>query len=104
MASMPRPLDDRELHYPEWFSAFLADRAIRKPSAHTAKAYRQDFLAIATLLAGDAARVADLAPAAITKDAMRAAFAEFADAISRSRSGGAGRRGIRCATSSTPMS
>jgi len=80
MASVPRPLDDRELRCPEWFSAFLVDRAIRKPSAHTAKAYRQDFLAIATLLAGDAARVADLAPAAITKDAMRAAFAEFADA------------------------
>ena len=27
-------------------------RAIRKPSPHTAKAYRQDFAAIATLFAG----------------------------------------------------
>jgi hypothetical protein len=30
---------------------FLGDRAVRKPSQHTAKAYRQDFEAIATLLA-----------------------------------------------------
>jgi hypothetical protein len=37
--------------YPGWFIDFLADRAIRKPSPHTAKAYRQDFEAIATLLA-----------------------------------------------------
>jgi hypothetical protein len=38
--------------YPDWFAGFLADRAIRKPSPHTAKAYRQDFTAIATLLGG----------------------------------------------------
>ena len=37
---------------PEWFAAFLADRGTRKPSAHTLKAYRQDFDAIATLIAG----------------------------------------------------
>ena len=37
---------------PECFAAFLADRGSRKPSAHTLKAYRQDFDAIATLLAG----------------------------------------------------
>jgi hypothetical protein len=30
----------------------LADRTIRKPSRHTAKAYRQDFEAIAILVAG----------------------------------------------------
>ena len=82
MASATCAPDDRELRYPQWFLAFLADRAIRKPSAHTARAYRQDFMAIATLLAGEAGRVTDLAPAAITKDAMRAAFAEFADAHS----------------------
>ena len=58
----------------------MADRAIRKPSPHTAKAYRQDFTAIATLLAGDPGRVAVLTPAVITKDAMRAAFASCADA------------------------
>ncbi len=34
---------------PEWFAAFLADRGTRKPSAHTIKAYRQDFDAIAAL-------------------------------------------------------
>ena len=31
--------------------AFMADRAIRKPSPHTTKSYRQNFGAIATLLA-----------------------------------------------------
>ena len=39
-----------------WFEQFLADRGIRKPSAHTLKAYRQDFDAIAALLAGDTPR------------------------------------------------
>lgn len=38
--------------YPGWFDEILADRAIRKPSPHTAKAYRQDFEAIATLVMG----------------------------------------------------
>jgi hypothetical protein len=38
---------------PGWFEAFLADRGTRKPSAHTMKAYRQDFDAIATLIVGD---------------------------------------------------
>ena len=36
--------------FPEWFSQFLNDRQTRKPSAHTMKAYRQDFIAIATLV------------------------------------------------------
>ena len=40
-ATLPEP------DFPQWFSAFLADRAVRKPSPHTAKAYRQDFAAIA---------------------------------------------------------
>jgi integrase/recombinase XerC len=35
---------------PPWFDDFLIDRAARKPSTHTMKAYRQDFLAIADLL------------------------------------------------------
>ena len=61
---------------PEWFSQFLNDRQTRKPSAHTMKAYRQDFIAIATLLAGgDPSR---LAVADITKDSMRSAFAAYA--------------------------
>lgn len=65
--------------YPQWFSAFLADRAVRKPSPHTAKAYRQDFASIAELLAGHRAQMAQLEPSDITKDAMRAAFAAYAE-------------------------
>ena len=62
--------------FPEWFTQFLNDRQTRKPSAHTMKAYRQDFIAIATLVTGgDPAR---LATADITKDSMRTAFAEYA--------------------------
>jgi site-specific recombinase XerC len=57
---------------------FLADRAIRKPSPHTAKAYRQDFTATATLLAGDIVAMADLPPQSITKDEIRRAFATYA--------------------------
>lgn len=65
--------------FPQWFLAFLTDRAVRKPSPHTAKAYRQDFAAIAQLMAADCARIGELTPAAITKEAMRAAFAVYAD-------------------------
>ena len=65
--------------YPQWFSAFLADRAVRKPSQHTAKAYRQDFASIAKLIASDRAEIVQLEPADITKDAMRAAFAVYAE-------------------------
>jgi hypothetical protein len=57
--------DGVEASRPEWFAAFLADRGTRKPSAHTIKAYRQDFDAIATLIAGSAlalTRTAPLAP------------------------------------------
>ena len=46
---------------PEWFAAFLADRGTRKPSAHTLKAYRQDFDAIAALIVGGDGPVADAA-------------------------------------------
>ncbi len=61
---------------PAWFVEFLNDRQTRKPSAHTMKAYRQDFVAIATLATGgDPAR---LAVSDITKDSMRAAFAAYA--------------------------
>jgi hypothetical protein len=35
--------------FPQWFTQFLNDRQTRKPSAHTMKAYRQDFVAIAVL-------------------------------------------------------
>jgi len=53
---------------------FLADRGTRKPSAHTLEAYRQDFDAIAALVTGDAAAVAQMSLADITTDSMRTAF------------------------------
>jgi hypothetical protein len=51
---------------PAWFSNFLDDRQTRKPSAHTMKAYRQDFIAVATLITGG--NPVDLAITDITKD------------------------------------
>jgi hypothetical protein len=48
----PPHADGVEASRPQWFAAFLADRGTRKPSAHTLKAYRQDFDPIATLIAG----------------------------------------------------
>lgn len=74
-----RSTDSSESAYPQWFSAFLADRAVRKPSPHTTKAYRQDFAAIAKLLAADRSQIDQLTPADITKDAMRAAFGTYAE-------------------------
>src|SRR6267154_2406637 len=65
--------------YPQWFSAFISDRATRKPSPHTAKAYRQDFSAIAAQLVGAGSRVGELRPPDITKNAMRGAFAAYAE-------------------------
>src|SRR4029077_17692535 len=62
--------------FPEWFSQFLNDRQTRKPSAHTMKAYRQDFIAIAPLVTdGDPAR---LVGAGIKKNLVRTAFAGYA--------------------------
>lgn len=63
--------------HPAWFTAFLHDRQTRKPSPNTMKAYRLDFVTVAGLVTGgDPAhmRVVD-----ITKDAMRAAFAAYAE-------------------------
>jgi integrase/recombinase XerC len=61
---------------PDWFTQFLNDRQTRKPSAHTMKAYRQDFIAIATLITdGDPLR---LTIVDITKQTMRTAFAAYA--------------------------
>lgn len=62
--------------FPEWFTRFLNDRQTRKLSTHTMKAYRQDFIAIATLVASG--NPAQLAVADITKDSMRSAFATYA--------------------------
>jgi integrase/recombinase XerC len=62
--------------FPDWFTDFLNDRQTRKPSAHTMKAYRQDFIAIARLVTnGDPAQVKVID---ITKDSMRTAFAGYA--------------------------
>jgi len=63
---------------PGWFDEFLADRAIRKPSPHTAKGYRQDFAAIAALVAGTGEDLAHLPATELTKDSLRAAFAAYA--------------------------
>jgi site-specific recombinase XerD len=79
--SRSSPDDARHLNpgFPHWFNAFLVDRGVRKPSPHTAKAYRQDFAAIAELLAGDRARIETLTPASITREALSAAFAAYAE-------------------------
>ncbi len=74
----PGPPARTDADRPEWFRAFLADRSTRKPSPHTVDAYRRDFDAIAAVLAGGPEHLAALEPAAITKDAMRQAFAIFA--------------------------
>lgn len=76
------PPSGPQLACPGWFTEFLADRAVRKPSPHTIKAYRQDFEAIATLLAGSADFVADLQTGELTKEDLRRAFAAYADAHS----------------------
>jgi integrase/recombinase XerC len=62
--------------FPNWFTQFLNDRQTRKPSAHTTKAYRQDFIAIANLMTDG--NPAWLTMADITKDSMRHAFAAYA--------------------------
>jgi integrase/recombinase XerC len=64
---------------PDWFRAFLTDRATRKPKPHTLQAYRQDFDAIAALVADDPQQIAVLIPPSITKDSMRQAFAAYAE-------------------------
>lgn len=78
MAAAPGRHNELETSYPYWFLAFLNDRAVRKPSPHTAKAYRQDFAAIATLMAGGQGSVATLTADVVTKEAMQAAFAAYA--------------------------
>ena len=64
---------------PAWFEAFLADRGTRKPSAHTMKAYRQDFDAIATLIIGVEEPVAGMPLRAICTDQLRTGFAGYAE-------------------------
>lgn len=79
---MPVPISARQqppLPCPGWFTDFLTDRAVRKPSPHTIKAYRQDFETISILIAGTAAAVAALHVDEVNKDSLRAAFAAYAD-------------------------
>jgi integrase/recombinase XerC len=64
---------------PAWFEAFLADRGTRKPSAHTMKAYRQYFDAIATLIVGDEEPVAGMPLSAISTDQLRTGFAGYTE-------------------------
>ncbi len=63
---------------PEWFVTFLSDRGTQKRSAHTLAAYCRDFDAIAEIIVGgtdlEALRLTD-----INREALRAAFALFAD-------------------------
>lgn len=63
-----------------WFGAFLAARSSAKPSAHTLRAYCQDFDAIYALMlsarGGPTGRV--LSPDDITCDTVREAFSRYA--------------------------
>ena len=63
---------------PEWLAASLADRGTRKPSAHTMKAYRQDFDAIAALIVGSGSDLSAMPLSDITTASMRSAFAQYA--------------------------
>src|SRR5258705_4713731 len=77
---MPKGPDRRgdcQVLRPERFAAFLADRGTRKPSAHTLKACRQDFDAIATLMA-HGQDLSGVPVEAITVDTLRTAFAQYA--------------------------
>lgn len=76
-ATDPRKLST--LAHPGWFTDFLANCAIRKPSPHTAKAYRQDFAAIATLVAGSTESLAGLRTNELNVGNLRAAFAGYAE-------------------------
>jgi integrase/recombinase XerC len=78
-SSSHRTSDTAQVQRPQWFAAFLADRGTRKPSAHTMKAYRQDFDAIATLIAGaDPSDLSRMSLGEITTGSMRTAFAQYA--------------------------
>lgn len=77
--SRSAPQQAQQLAFPGWFTDFLADRAVRKPSPHTTKAYRQDFEAIAILIAGAADDVEGLRTNELTRDTLRAVFAAYAD-------------------------
>jgi len=52
MPNGPEGRGDSQVSRPERFAAFLADGGTRKPSAHTLKAYCQDFDAITAGIVG----------------------------------------------------
>jgi hypothetical protein len=105
MADAPSRTDTTDVSRPDWFEAFLADRGTRKPSVHTMKAYRQDFDAIATVIAGgDTSDVLRMSLGDITTDTMRTVFAQYAKTHEARRFNGAGRPGTCCARFSTPRS
>jgi site-specific recombinase XerC len=79
MAELPGQTGNTDVPRPEWFGAFQADRGTRKPSMHTMKAYRQDFDAIANLVAGDSDGVSRMSLGDITTESLRAAFAQYAE-------------------------
>ncbi len=96
MADVAGKTDTTDVSRPDWFAAFLADRGTRKPSAHTIEADRQDFDAIATLVA-DGGDLSQMSLGDITTDIMRTAFAQYAKTheaatIQRCRDPGAARR------------
>jgi site-specific recombinase XerD len=64
---------------PSFFTEFMADRGTRKPSPHTLKAYRQDFDAIAKIIAEGTAHPC-ISLSDITTEKMRRAFALYANA------------------------
>jgi integrase/recombinase XerC len=79
---MPNGPDRRghsQVSRPEWFATFLADRGTRKPSAHTLKAYRQDFDAITAVIVGSDKDLSAMSLGDITTEAMRRAFAHYAE-------------------------
>ena len=95
--------DSVERARPQWFAAFLADRGTRKPSAHTLKAYRQDFDAIAALIAGGE-DLSSMALDAITIDTCARRSRGMRNPMRRRRFSGAGRPGTCCVHSCLPRS
>ena len=79
MPNGPGRRADSEVSRPEWFAAFLADRGTRKPSAHTLKAYRQDFDAITTIIVGSDMDQTAMSLGDITTEHTRGAFAQYAE-------------------------
>src|SRR5258708_35514397 len=79
MADASDSTDTTEVPRPEWFAAVLADRGTRKPSAHTMKAYRQDFRRDRDPGRGDADGASRMSLGYITTDALRTAFAQYAE-------------------------